>query len=69
MTKTGEGGRLFGSVTNKEIADALKAQQGIEIERRKLELKDPIKNLGTFTVQVKLHPEVSAQLQVQVTAS
>jgi large subunit ribosomal protein L9 len=68
-TKTGEGGRLFGSITNKEIAEALKAKYGIEIDKRKLELKEPIKALGTFTVTAKLHPEVSAQLQVHVTAS
>lgn len=68
-TKTGEGGRLFGSVTNKEIAEALKTKHGIELDRRKLEMKDPIKTLGTFKVQVKLHPEVAAQLEVQVKAS
>jgi large subunit ribosomal protein L9 len=65
-TKTGEGGRLFGSVTNKEIAEALKTKYGIELDRRKLELKEPIKTLGTFTVHAKLHPEVSAKLQVLV---
>lgn len=69
LTKTGEGGRLFGSVTNKEIAEALKSKYGIEIDKRKLELKEPIKALGTFTVQAKLHHEVNAQLQVQVKAS
>lgn len=69
FTKTGEGGRLFGSVTNKEIAEALKNKYGIELDKRKLELKEPIKNLGTFTITVKIHPEVSAQLQVHVKAS
>lgn len=69
ITKTGEGGRLFGSVTNKEIAEALKAKYKIGIDKRKIELKEPIKALGTFNVQVKLHPEVSAQFQVQVKAS
>lgn len=68
-TKTGEGGRLFGSVTNKEIAEALRTKHGIELDKRKLEIKDPIKTLGSFTVQAKLHPEVTAQLQVQVRAS
>lgn len=68
-TKTGEGGRLFGSITSKEIAEALKAKHGIELDKRKLEIKDPIKALGTFTVQVKIHPEVTAQLQVHVKAS
>lgn len=67
-TKTGEGGRLFGSVTSKEIAEVLKKQHGIEIDKRKLELKDTIKALGTYEVHVKLHPEVSAKLLVDVGA-
>jgi len=68
ITKCGEGGKLFGSVTNKEIAEALKTKYGIDIDRRKLELKEPIKALGTFNVQAKLHPEVAVQFQVQVKA-
>ncbi|HWQ42013.1 MAG TPA: 50S ribosomal protein L9 [Desulfosporosinus sp.] len=67
-TKTGEGGRLFGSVTSKEIADDLKKQHGIEVDKRKLELKEPIKSLGNFEVQVKIHPDVIAKLQVHVVA-
>lgn len=66
--KTGEGGRLFGSVTSKDIADALQAQHGVDLDKRKLELKDAIKSLGTYPVTVKLHPEVSTQIQVQVAA-
>lgn len=66
-TKTGEGGRLFGSVTNKEIAETLKKKYSLEIDKRKIELKEPIKSLGTYTVHAKLHPEVSANFQVQVT--
>ncbi|HHY28388.1 MAG TPA: 50S ribosomal protein L9 [Desulfitobacterium dehalogenans] len=69
ITKSGEGGKLFGSVTNKEIAEALKAKHGIDVDRRKLELKEPIKALGTFNVHAKLHPEVTAQFQVHVKAS
>ncbi len=65
-TKTGEGGRLFGSVTSKEITEALKKQHGIEVDKRKLEIKDPIKTLGDFEVHVKVHPEVVAKLQVHV---
>ena len=65
-TKTGEGGRLFGSVTSKEITEALKKQHGIEVDKRKLEIKDPIKTLGEFEVHVKVHPEVVAKLQVHV---
>ena len=66
--KTGEGGRLFGSVTSKDIADALKDQHGVDLDKRKIELKDAIKALGAYPVTVKLHPEVAAQIEVQVTA-
>ncbi len=67
-TKTGEGGRLFGSVTSKEIADALKKQHGVEVDKRKLELKEPIKALGNYEVQVKVYPDVIATLKVHVFA-
>ncbi|MDQ7092486.1 50S ribosomal protein L9 [Desulfosporosinus sp. PR] len=67
-TKTGEGGRLFGSVTSKEIAEVLKKQYGFEVDKRKLELKDPIKALGSYEVPVKIHPDVTAKLQVHVSA-
>lgn len=66
--KTGEGGKLFGSVTSKDIADALKAQHGVDIDKRKIEIKDALKTLGTFPVTIKLHPEIAAQIEVQVTA-
>lgn len=64
--KTGEGGRLFGSITSKDIADALKIQHKIDIDRRKIELKDNIKTLGTTTVEIKVYPEVTAKLNVSV---
>ena len=67
-TKTGEGGRLFGSVTSKEIAEDLKKQHGIVVDKRKLELKEPIKALGNFEVHVKIHQDVIAKLQVHVAA-
>ena len=67
-TKTGEGGRLFGSVTSKEIVDALKKQHGVELDKRKLDIKDPIKALGSYEIHVKIHPDVSAKLQVHVSA-
>lgn len=67
-TKIGEGGRLFGSITNKEIAEALKRKYNIEIDKRKIEVKEPIKALGNYTIHTKLHPEVSAQLKVEVKA-
>ncbi|HWQ60871.1 MAG TPA: 50S ribosomal protein L9 [Negativicutes bacterium] len=66
--KTGEGGKLFGSVTSKDIADALKAQHGVDIDKRKIEIKDALKTLGTFPVTIKLHPEIAAQIEVLVTA-
>jgi large subunit ribosomal protein L9 len=65
--KAGEEGRLFGSVTAQDIADAL-ARQGHAVDRRRLELEHPIKTLGHHTVAVRLHPEVHAEIRVQVVA-
>jgi large subunit ribosomal protein L9 len=64
--QAGEEGKLFGSVTNMEIADRLKAE-GIEVDRKKILLAEPIKHLGEFTVAIKVHPEVIANLKVNVT--
>ena len=64
--KTGENGRLFGSISGKEIADAAKEQLGIELDRRKIVVDTPIKNIGTMEVTVKLHPQVKAALAVKV---
>ena len=66
--KMGEGGRLFGSVTAKDIAEALVKEHKLELDKRKIELKDALKALGTFTVPIKLHPEVSTQIQVTLKA-
>lgn len=66
--QAGEEGKLFGSVTNMELAEQLKVQ-GIEIDRKKIMLAEPIKHVGEFTASVKLHPEVSATLKVNVTKS
>jgi large subunit ribosomal protein L9 len=63
--KAGEEDKLFGSVTSMDIADALKAA-GIEIDKKKIQLDEPIRRLGEHTVAVKIHSEVSAQLNVQV---
>ncbi len=63
--KAGENGQLFGSVTSKDIADALEAQ-GYTIERRKIALAEPIKSLGEFKVPVRLHPEVTVEIAVNV---
>ena len=64
--KGGGAGRLFGSVTNQEIADALKAKSGITIDKRKIVLSDPIKSIGTYTVQCKLGYEITAPLTVKI---
>lgn len=64
--KAGEGGRAFGSVSSKEIAQAYKDQCGKEIDKKKLQIKEPIKSFGTFEVPVKLHPKVTGVLRVQV---
>ncbi|MBO7374894.1 MAG: 50S ribosomal protein L9 [Lachnospiraceae bacterium] len=66
--KTGEGGRTFGSITAKEIAEALKAQHGIDIDKKKISMRDAIKNIGEFSVVIKLHTKVSATLSVSVDA-
>ena len=63
----GNEGRLYGSVTSKEIAEQLKAQQGIEIDKRKIVMPDPIKTYGTYKYDVKLFPEVVGKLTVKVT--
>ena len=64
--KAGEGGKLFGAVTTKDISDAAKIQHGIELDRRKMEITEPIKNLGPSSVVMKIHPEVTAEIKVQV---
>ena len=66
--KAGEGGKTFGSVSTKEISEAAKKQFNIDLDKKKLQLADPIKNAGTYTVPVKLHPQVTAELKVQVEA-
>ena len=64
--KGGGAGRLFGSVTNQEIADALKAKTGIILDKRKIVISDPIKNVGTYTVTCKLGYEITAPLTVKI---
>ncbi|MCI8561772.1 MAG: 50S ribosomal protein L9 [Dorea sp.] len=65
--KTGEGGKAFGSISSKEIAAEVKTQMDLEIDKKKIVLKESIKALGTFKVPVKLHPKVTAELTVNVT--
>ena len=64
--KGGGAGRLFGSVTNQEIADALKAKSGIALDKRKIVIADPIKSVGTYTVTCKLGYEITAKLTVKI---
>lgn len=64
--KQGEGGKTFGSISSKEIAAAAKEQHDMELDKKKIVLKDPIKSVGTFQVPIKLHPKVTASLQVSV---
>ena len=67
--KMGEGGRAFGSVSSKEISEQLKKQLNLAIDKKKIQLKDPIKGVGSYKVAVKLHPEVTAELLVHVKES
>ena len=64
--RTGDNGKIFGAVTTQEISESLRSH-GIELDRRKLQLKEPIKSLGDFEVPVKLHPEITIAVKVTVT--
>ena len=66
--KTGEGGKVFGSVSSKEISAAVEKQMGLKIDKKKIQLKDQIKTLGTHNVPVKLHAKVTVELKVVVKA-
>jgi len=65
--KSGEKGRLFGSISTKEIAGEIEKQYNIKLDKRKLSIDEPIKALGTYNVTAKLHPEVSFEFKIQVT--
>ena len=67
-TKAGDGGKIFGSITSKDIAEGLKAQHGIEVDKKKIQLSSPIKQTGEMSVDIKLYSEVSAELKVKVEA-
>lgn len=67
--RAGDGGRLFGSVTPAEIVAAVKAAGGPDLDRRRVQVSSPIKSLGSYQLQVRLHPEVSATLNLTVTES
>lgn len=64
--KAGEGGRTFGSVSSKEIAEAFKEQHGVEIDKKKIQLPEALKSFGSYEVPVKLHPQVTGKLHVKV---
>lgn len=65
--KCGENGKTFGCITSKEISEALKSK-GFEIDKRKIELKEPLKTLGTYMIDIKLHPEVSTKIAIEIVA-
>jgi large subunit ribosomal protein L9 len=67
--RAGEGGRLFGSVTSSDIAEAVKAQLGVDVDRRDIALDEPLKELGVAEVDIRLHREVTATLHVEVYSS
>ena len=64
--KVGEGGRIFGSVSSKEISEAAKKQLNLDIDKKKLQMENPIRNLGVTNVPVRLHPKVTGSLKVWV---
>ncbi|GAB3446640.1 50S ribosomal protein L9 [Streptomonospora sediminis] len=64
--RAGDGGRLFGSVTAADVAEAVKAAGGPEVDKRRIEIRNPIKSVGDHKVQIRVHPEVSATIAVQV---
>ena len=64
--KTGEGGRTFGTISTKEVAAAVKEQLGLEVDKKKMKLDEPIKTLGTHIIALKLHKDVTAKLTVKV---
>ena len=65
-TKAGEGGRLFGSITTKDVAEAMEAQLKLKIDKKKIQLPDTIKSIGTYTITLKLYTNISAELLLKV---
>ncbi len=65
-TKAGEGGRLFGSITSKDVVDMIKSKHNIEIDKKKITLDQPIRTLGTTNVSIKVYPKVTANIKVHV---
>ncbi|HLU97357.1 MAG TPA: 50S ribosomal protein L9 [Thermobifida alba] len=67
--RSGDNGRLFGSVTAADVADAIKAAGGPAVDKRRIQIRNPIKSVGDYTVEVRLHPEVNASLALEVVGS
>ena len=65
-SKSGEGGRLFGSITAKEIAEQIKKQHNIDVDKRKINLDEPIRVLGSTNVEIKIHKKVTTKMRVDV---
>ena len=65
-TKAGANGKLFGTITSKEIAESLKEQHGLDVDKKKISLTNPIKGFGTFSAEVRLYPEIVATLRIEV---
>ncbi len=68
LARTGGSDKLFGAITVKEIAEALQKQYGTSIDKKKIELKEPIKHLGTYEAKLKIYPSIQAQIQIIVAA-
>lgn len=66
FTKAGDGGRLFGSITSKEIAEQLKKQKNIDVDKRKIMMDEPIRSLGSTFVEIKIHQKVTTKIRVDV---
>jgi len=64
--RSGDNGRLFGSVTAADVAEAIKAAGGPEVDKRRIQIRNPIKSVGEYTVEVRLHPEVNASVAIEV---
>lgn len=64
--KSGEGGKTFGSISSKEISDVLKSEFGVDVDKKKIQIEEAIKSIGTHIVTIKLHPEVTCELKVKV---
>jgi len=67
--KVGDKGRMFGSISNKEVAEAIQSQLGVAVDKKKLVLTDPVKSVGKYTATAKLHPQVSAKVDFEVAAA